>query len=713
VDSEQAAFSLPRREKNHYNALKFTDKKLVRVFPEQMGINSDTKRSVLICLMLALSTSAVYYQAAGFSFVNYDDPEYVQQNPYIKNGITPAVIKWAFTTGYACFWHPVTWLSHALDWQLFGDSPAGHHVVSIILHIANAVLVFLVFKRMTNALWPSAFVAALFALHPMHVESVAWVSERKDVLSSFFWLLTMWAYVGYARRPTVTGYLPVVVFFALGMMSKPMLVTLPFVLLLLDYWPLGRFDNHRHKAGGYFLIIEKLPLFAIAAGASVVAFIVQKTGKAIPSGEDFAFPIRLANASISYIRYILKMIWPMRLAMFYPHPGRDVSVLYAVLSAILLLVVTILILLFRKGHRYLITGWFWYIGTLVPVIGIVQVGNHAMADRYSYITLTGLFIIVAWGLPELLGKLHYRKAALWTLSLVVLFALALCAHIQNRHWKNSITLCEHALKVTDNNYKAHFCITLMLIEQGRLDEAIQHCEEAIRINPKCYEAYNNLGVALCKAGRMDEAIQCYEGLLELRPDYAITHGNLGAILVSEGRYNEAIEHCRIALETMDTIPMRKFLGYSLFKLGRFKEAAAEYRKILSAAPNDPNALNDLGGALARSGEFDEAISLCNKALQIKPEHVDAHLNLGFALIGKGQFAEAAKEYEEALLIQPGNAVAHSELGVALFQQKKFDEAIVHFNRAIQIDPNNTAAKTNLDFALAEKETAQSRGKAAQ
>jgi tetratricopeptide (TPR) repeat protein len=685
-----------------------------------MAEKSDTKRSILICLILVLATAAVYYQATGFSFVNYDDPEYIYQNPYIKNGITPAAIKWAFTTGYACFWHPITWLSHILDWQLFGANPAGHHIINLLFHIANTLLTFLVFKKMTQAVWPSAFVAALFALHPLHVESVAWVSERKDVLSTFFWLLTMWAYASYASQPKMSRYLLVVVFFTLGMMSKPMLVTLPFVLLLLDYWPLRRLeeDNPQHKAGS-FLIMEKVPLFAMAVAASVVAFIVQKQGKAIPTGENFAFPIRLANACISYMQYIIKMVWPSRLVMFYPHPGRNVSILYAVISAGILLAVTIIIIRFSKGHRYLLTGWFWYVGTLVPVIGLVQVGNHAMADRYSYITLTGLFIIIAWGLPEWFDKLttpskvegllerwRYRKAVLWASSLAVLSALAVCAHLQNRCWKNTITLCEHALKVTENNYKAHFCITLPLLEQQRFQEAIEHANEAIQIYPQCYEAYNNLGVALCRVGRFDDAIRCYERLLEMRPDYAVTRGNLAAILVSGGRYAEAIEQCRISLETLDSIRIRKFLGYSLLRIGRYPEAIAEYRKVLSAEPKDPNVLNKLGSALAHSGEFDEAIAVSNRALQIAPELVDARLNLGFAFIGKDKFAEAAEEYEKFLLVKPENAIAHSELGVALFKQGKFDESIAHSKQALQIDPNNQAAETNLNFALAEKEKLQ-------
>jgi tetratricopeptide (TPR) repeat protein len=671
-----------------------------------MSENSDTNSRFLtraipfgICLFLVLMTLAVYYQVHDFSFVNYDDPEYVQLNPYIKNGVTLSAVKWAFTTGYACFWHPLTWLSHMLDWQLFGTNPAGHHIASVIFHIINTLLVFLVFRKMTGSTWPSAFIAALFALHPLHVESVAWVSERKDVLSTFFWLLTMWAYVRYARRLGVSRYLLVVLFFTMGMMSKPMLVTLPFVLLLLDYWPLNRLSISNWR----FAIVEKIPLLVLAVVLSIVAFIAQKQGKAIPTGDDFALPFRLANAPISYVQYIIKMFWPAELAMFYPHPGRNVSFFYAVLSAVILLAVTILIIRFSRKHRYLFTGWFWYLGTLVPVIGLVQVGNHAMADRYSYITLTGLFIIIAWGVPELIGRLPHRKVVLWVSSIAVLLALSVCAHIQTGYWKNSITLCEHALKVTKNNYRAHFCITLPLLEQGRFVEAIEHASEAIRIDPKCYEAYNNLGFGLVRVGRFDDAVSVYESLLEKRPDYALTRGNLAGIYVTQGRYAEAAEQCKISLETIDSIPVRKFLAYSLLKLGQYPSATMEYRKILSAEPNDPNTLNKLGFALARDGKYEEAISVSSEVLRIAPQLVDARQNLGYAFIGQGRFAEAVIEYEQFLQKYPENALAHSELGVAFFKLGKLDEAIAHFNRAIQIDPNNTTARTNLDVALAEKE----------
>jgi tetratricopeptide (TPR) repeat protein len=692
------------------------------------------QRSFWICLALTFTTAAVFYQVCTYDFTNYDDPKYIFENPNIQAGITPKAIKWAFTTDYASNWHPLTWLSHMLDWQLFGPKPWGHHLTNLIFHIANTLLLFIVLKQMTQKLWQSAFVAALFALHPLHVESVAWVTERKDVLSTFFWMLTMWAYVRFVSRPKITSYLLVLVFFALGLMSKPMLVTLPFVLLLLDYWPLNRLNLKSGKAGSKYslpyLLIEKVPLFAMTLVSCVATFIIQREGGAMV---PFTLQVRVSNALVSYVEYIGKMIWPSRLAMFYPHLGKNILILHIVISVVLLLAVTILILRFAKSRRYLVTGWLWYLGTLVPVIGLVQVGEQALADRYTYIPLTGLFIIIAWGLPELLGKWQYQKIALWMSSLIVLSALAIFTYLQQQYWKNTLTLCEHALRVTDNNYQAHFCIAYTLLEQDRIEEAIQHSTEAFRINPNNTNVITMLGAALHRAGRIDEAIYYYKMALKIRPNLSYAHLNLAAICANKGELDEAVRHYRIVLETMDTIPIHSDLGNTLLKLGRFKEAAEEYRKVFSAKPNDPYALNKFGYALMQAGKFDESILIYNKALQIAPDLIELRFNLGLALAGSNKLAEAAKEYEKILLIQPQNVTAHNGLATVFFQQGKladavkeyreslrikpddpnvlnflgiaygkqgkFDEAIKCFTEALRIKPDFTDAHTNLGYAL--------------
>ena len=548
-----------------------------------------------ICAALTIATAAVFYQVYTYDFINYDDPLYVYKNPNIQAGITLKAIKWAFTTGRATNWHPLTWFSHTLDWQLFGSNPAGHHLTNLIFHIVNTLLLFIVLKQMTVTLWPSAFVAALFALHPLHVESVAWVSERKDVLSTFFWLLTMWAYVRYVGRPKIANYLLAVVFFALGLMSKPMVVTLPFVLLLLDYWPLQRL---RGKRSLFYLLIEKVPLFAMVLASSIVTYIVPKKGGAVHTIEDCSLLVRLANSSVSYMQYIIKMVWPVRLAVFYPHPGRNVSVLYAVISAVLLLAVTILILRFAGKRRYLVTGWFWYVGTLIPVIGLVQVGSQAMADRYSYITLTGLFIIIAWGLPDLITRWRYKKVTLVSSALLIILAMSLCTYFQLRHWRNSAALFQHALDVTEDNYIAHFCIARPLSEQGRLDEAIYHYSEAIRIKPNYTDALYSLGIALWRQGKFDQAITYFKQAVRINPGYLDAQINLANVLRDAGRLDEAVK---------------------------------EFRKYLQMRSDDPVAFNALGIVLSQQGKIDEAIAHFEEALRLKSDWIEPMNNLAWFL----------------------------------------------------------------------------------
>jgi len=539
-----------------------------------------------ICLALTIVTAAVYCRVHSYDFINYDDPGYVSENPNIQNGITLQAIKWAFTTGNMGNWHPLTWLSHILDWWLFGSNAGGHHLTNLIFHIANTLLLFIVLKQMTQRLWLSAFVAAMFALHPLHVESVAWISERKDVLSTFFWLLTMWAYVRFVNRRRVADYVLMAVFFVFGLMAKPMLVTLPFVLLLLDYWPLNRIKSRQSLLP---LFIEKIPLFMMVIASSVITYLVQIKGGAVTKFAVLPLKFRILNAFVSYIEYIGKMFWPVKLVYFYPHPGPNISVLYAFVSAVLLLAITVFILRFAKSHHYLVTGWFWYLGTLIPVIGLVQVGVQAMADRYSYITLTGLFIIIAWGLPELFGR---RKVLLASLSVAVLVALSICTYIQLQYWKSSLPLFQHALKVNDNNYNAansnyvaHLCIADVLLKEGRIDEAIYHNYEAVRIRPDLIETHNDLGNNLYKIGRIDHAIGSYRMALEINPADAEVNANIGVAFATKGDFAQAEQHYRIAVKTLDTPAVHNNLGYALAKMGKFDEAIEQFRLALQINPD--------------------------------------------------------------------------------------------------------------------------------
>lgn len=535
--------------------------------------------SFWICLALALVTAAVYCQVSSYDFINYDDPGYISENLHIQNGITLQSVKWAFTTGCMGNWHPLTWLSHMLDWRLYGSNAGGHHLTNLIFHIANTLLLFIVLKQMTQRTWPSAFVAALFALHPLHVESVAWVSERKDVLSTFFWLLTMWAYIRFVNRRRISNYLLIVAFFALGLMAKPMLVTLPFVLLLLDYWPLNRIKS---KQSLLPLFIEKIPLFVMVIASSIVTYLIQTKGGAVAKLAVLPLKFRILNAFVSYVEYIEKMIWPVRLVYFYPHHGPDISVLYAIVSAGLLLAVTVFVLRFGKNRRYLVTGWFWYLGTLIPVIGIVQVGMQAMADRYSYITLTGLFVIIVWGLAELLGR---RKIVLALFSVTGLFVLTVCTYIQLQYWKGSLPLFEHALKGTDNNYEAHLCIADVLLKDGRSNEAIYHNYQAVRIRPDLIETHNDLGNNLYKIGRVDHAIGSYRLALAIDPADAEVNANIGVAFAIKGDFAQAAQHYRIAVKTMNTPAIHNNLGYALAQMGNFDEAVEQFRLALQIKPD--------------------------------------------------------------------------------------------------------------------------------
>ncbi len=439
------------------------------------------KRLLIISLLLIIATFMAFWQVTHCDFINFDDPEYVTDNRHVQDGLTVEGILWAFTTGHAANWHPLTWISHMVDVQLFGLQPGWHHLTNLLFHLANTLLLFLVLNRMTKALWQSAFVAALFALHPLHVESVAWVAERKDVLSTFFWMLTMGMYVSYVARPGLTRYLTLLLCFALGLMAKPMLVTLPFVLLLLDYWPLQRLEQKKppqevrkplskdkkrtppvkapvqpvdHWPLIRPLLTEKIPLFVLAVLSSIVTYLVQHHGGAVESLEAFPPSARVANAFVSYSTYMVKMLWPTNLAVFYPHP-RWWPLWQVLGSVVLLIAITVLAIRGAKKRPYAAVGWLWYVGTLVPVIGVVQVGSQAMADRYTYIPLVGLFIIVAWAVPELLKKWPYRKEALIVLSALCLLCLFLVTWRQVGYWRNSIALYDHALEVTDANSLIH------------------------------------------------------------------------------------------------------------------------------------------------------------------------------------------------------------------------------------------------------------------
>jgi Flp pilus assembly protein TadD len=591
------------------------------------------RRELFIGLFLTVATLVVFWQVLDHDFVGYDDAEYVTENHHVQAGLTEEGLIWAFTTTHASNWHPLTWLSHMLDCQLYGLNPKGHHLTNVFLHLLNTLLLFLVLQRMTGALWRSGFIAALFALHPLHVESVAWVAERKDVLSTFFWMLTLWSYARYVERPKPIRYLLTLLAFALGLIAKPMVVTLPFVLLLLDYWPLRRIKSFQLTRSDRAvttrpselnpqtlrLIWEKIPFFLLAAASSTVTFLVQVRGGAVASLEVFPFETRFANALVSYVRYMGKMFWPQDLAVLYPHPGHTLPLWQIAGAGSLLFLITCVVL--RAGRRfpYLAVGWLWYLGTLVPVIGLVQVGVQAMADRYTYIPLIGLFIMIAWGVSDIAAKWRYQKVVCTLASGALLFVLIICTFIQLHHWQDATTLFEHALEVTTDNFVAHNNLGIALAAQGKFDEAIVHYSEALRIKPSYAKAHCNLGDVLARLGKHEDAIWHYHRALQLKPNFAEAHNNLGVTLKQQGRLNEAFVH---------------------------------YSRAIQLNPEYEEAHNNLAGLLAARGKLDEAIAHYSKALQIKPDYGNARVQLAVALMRTGQTDKAIQQYRTALHFRP-------------------------------------------------------------
>jgi tetratricopeptide (TPR) repeat protein len=520
---------------------------------DSMHINRGNNRlhKTGIALFLFIIVFAAYWQVGGHEFISYDDPEYITDNSAVRQGLTFGSIIWAFTTFHASNWHPITWLSHMLDIELFGMNPAGHHIVNVILHSINSILLFLLLNRYTRFLWRSAAVAALFALHPLHVESVAWAAERKDVLSALFWMLTLYHYAGYVQKPNLSKYFITVTFFTLGLMAKPMLVTLPVVMLLLDYWPLRRFESALLKDTSYsaqhspwYLCKEKLPFLALVIGACTVTIYAQKA--ALSPLSNTTILSRIFNAATAYQLYLGKMLLPRNLAVFYPFnhalPGLQV------LSAIALLcVVSITVVYQRQTRPYLFVGWFWYIITLVPVIGIIQVGMQAMADRYTYIPLIGIFLLAVWGIAEATTGWAYQRIALSTLIVASITACTLTTWQQVSYWKNSATLFNHALTSTHKNFIAHFLLGCESEKQGKLDEAVTSYKATLTDNPYYGAAYGKLGKINYESGKLDDAIEYYYKELFVSPLSVNCRNNLGIALAENGKLDEAINHFTHAL----------------------------------------------------------------------------------------------------------------------------------------------------------------------
>jgi tetratricopeptide (TPR) repeat protein len=654
----------------------------------------------LAVALLVLLTLLAYGRAGACGFVNFDDDEYVTANRHVQAGLTADGLRWAFTTFHAHNWHPLTWLSLQLDAALYGLDPHGFHRTNVLLHTAAAVLLFLALRALTGAVWRSVFVAALFALHPLHVESVAWVSERKDVLSAFFWFLTLLAYAHYAARPGLLRYALVLAAFALGLLAKPMLVTLPCVLLLLDYWPLRRLRlGVELPAAGPFppapwprLVLEKLPLLALAAACAVLT--VQAQERLVKTWDQFPLPVRLENALLAYAVYLGQTVCPIGLTVLYPHPGGGVRTELAVGAAVLLAALTLGALWLARQRPYLVVGWLWYLGTLVPVLGVVQVGLQARADRYTYIPLVGLFVALSWGAADLLDRLRWPAAARVALAGGVTALCVVGTWVQVGFWRDSETLWRHALAVTPDGAAAHNSLGAALEEKGEPEGALHEYLEAVRLDPDHVDARVNLGsallaegqpaaaephlaaaarlqpghapahaklgLALAQLGRADEAEGQYAEALRLVPEYAEAHNGLGVLLLREGRVREAVAHFEAALASRpDSTATRVNLGTALLRQGAPSEAAAQFTQAVQEDPDLAAAHNGLGVALARQGRWEEAVACDRAAVRLAPRDVQYRCNLALALHELGR-KDAAAEYQAALALDPGWPEGHAQ-----------------------------------------------------
>jgi tetratricopeptide (TPR) repeat protein len=654
---------------------------------------------IALAALIVAATVFVYSQVRASQFVALDDPQYVTTNPQVKAGLTWAGVQWAFTTMRDGNWFPLTWLSHMAVAQTFGLDSGFHHLANLALHVLSAVLLFTALRRMTGARWPSALVALLFGVHPQHVESVAWVAERKDVLSGLFWMLAFNAYAHYVRRPGWRRYLLVVGPFVLGLLSKSMIVTLPFVLLLLDVWPLGRL---RLGAGGFGvarrLVREKVPLLALAGASAMITFIAQQAVGAVAPLDRIQAGLRAANALVSYVAYIASFFWPSGLAVFYPYEPA-IAWWQTALAAAALITVSVFVLRRRASSPYLAVGWAWYLGTLVPVIGLVQVGSQARADRYTYIPAIGLSIMLAWGAAEIAARRQWARVPLAGLAGVFSVACAVLTWNQVQVWRTSTTLFEHALAVTRDNYVALDGVGLELRLQGHMDEAIGYFREAVRVSPVFAIAQNNLGEALLARGRAEEAlphlveaVRLNPALREARVSLALAQSNLGRADEAIATYEEAVR------KWPDYANARTRLGMALAEHGRIGEGLAHLREAVRLAPDDPDAHYNLGRTLLGAGSIGSAVAEFKETLRLHPDFVEGHFNLGNVLAGQGRLDDAVAEYRAAIALQPDFARAHANLGSALATVGRLDEAIAEFTEALRLQPDMAEVRANLEYA---------------
>jgi tetratricopeptide (TPR) repeat protein len=649
-------------------------------------------QNVFICLALLAALFAVYAQAGHFEFLNLDDDEYVVRNPHIPQGLTAGSIAWALRSTDSAYWFPITRLSYLLDAQLHGLTPGGFHVTNLLLHIACALLLFACFRRMTGTLWQSAFVAFAFALHPTHVETVAWVAERKELLSALFWFLTLWMYLVYVGRPRLWPYCAMAGLFSCGLMSQALIVTLPFALLLLDYWPLKRLRE------GSRVVLEKLPLIALAIGASAITVVAQQRVGALAELQHLSLSARLENAVVSYVVYIEKFLWPANLAVFYPYS--ESPAWQWTLAGLTIIAVTVFCIRWRDRRPYLLVGWLWFLGTLVPVIGLVQAGSQSRADRYTYISTIGLSVMVAWSAAEI-GSLQ-RPIAACAVAVALLWCAVSWRTLAN--WQNSETLFTHALQVTDQNFIAYNNLGTVLRGQGRFEDAVANFENAVRIQPASQEAQDNLGEALTTLGKGEDAIPHLQTAIRLRPDLAKPRIDLGSALMVAGRTEEAAAQFREALrlEPQSSDAEYRLAGVLVVQghvpeaMPHFEKALPSLRDAVARNPEDADGHYNLGEVYGMMGRPDEAVPEFTAAVRLRPDDADAHFNLGVALSSAGQFDAAAGHFGTAVRLRPDYVNAHLLLARTLAALGRRNDAIEEYSQTLRLAPAMQQARNELD-----------------
>jgi tetratricopeptide (TPR) repeat protein len=663
-----------------------------------------------ICAVLVLATVISYRGVRNSDFVSLDDNDYVVQNRDVQQGITAQSVEWAFTAYHSANWHPLTWISHMIDWKLYGNHAGGHHITNLCLHCANAVLLFLLLLYMTGFIGRSAFVAFLFALHPAHVESVAWISERKDVLSTFFWFAALLAYAWYVRNPSWKRYLLIICAFACGLLSKPMVVTLPFTLLLLDYWPLSRISFTRESRDQWLssqwkLIVEKWPLFFMTILSSIITFFAQRAGGTVATLDRLPLWGRVCNAAISYCHYVLLMFWPNPLTAYYYYASSNINVLLAVLSAIALAVVTAICWRIRKERPYCLIGWLWYLGTLVPVIGIMQVGEQSMAERYTYVPSIGILFAVVWLIGDAVANSPKTRTAAMLLAVAVIAACAVKTDAQVKVWKDTTALFTNVLEVDPRGELPNLSLGIAYMNHGKFAQAQQYYDRALNYKPSTYLALSysafcqmiscepneprNLPLA---KQRLDEAL-----LLNPQSPDVLTYLALWSSLMAKPKDEEIYSRRALAVNPYFT-GARLYLSDALQAQGKLDEALQANRQVLASEPDNTDALNNIGGLLDKKGLSADAVKVFQQSMAIKPDQALPHSRIGRIYMTGHQFSAAAQEFAQSLRYDPSNSNAHDDLGVALFQMGDFEKAAEQFGEAVRMNPADAGARRNFDVA---------------